>query len=186
MSRSDFLSWALVRVVGLVRHLPGAVLRARYPVPRIRERLTVLAAGVGPHIFVSGEAPARIHPVELIIINRLPFAVEIEGLHAEICLESRVLASCDKVNRLVIEGGDVGRLPIGHDLTDSQAELVRRYPEGQRPTDCAILRVGGELNIRTSFRTLTAGFGVETRAFIYRGHENESRIPGPAVRRAKS
>src|SRR5438552_543517 len=54
---------------------------------------------------------------------------------------------------LVVERGNVGRIWIRHDLTKSQAELVRRYPEGSPPIECPILRLSREMSIRTSFRT---------------------------------
>lgn len=165
----DFLSWLFGKAAGLVRFLPNVLLRRFYPVPAIRERLAFLTSGVGPHIVVEPGTPAQINGIEIVIVNRLPFWVEMDGLRAEICLESRMLAGIDKVNWLMLTGGEIGRVWIRHDLTDSQAALVRRYPEGQRPADCVILRVRGELNLRTSFRTLTAPFAIETRAFIYRG-----------------
>lgn len=136
---------------------------------RIRDRVTVLGSSRGAYVSVVANKPASIHSLDFIIFNRLPFPIELDGLHLEIVLESTVLATCDKVCRLEVNGCDVGMLQVQHDLSDSQAELVRRYPEGQRPMDCASLRMSGQTHLRTSFSVVTLPFGVETRAFIYRG-----------------
>ncbi len=79
------------------------------------------------------------------------------------------IATFDKVKYSAVAGGGVGRLQFEHDLTDSHAELIRRYPEGQPPRDCVLLRISGEMKLRTSFRTQTTTFGVEVQAFVHRG-----------------
>ncbi len=177
MALPDLVSWLLGKAAGLIGFLPNALLRWLYPVPAMRERLAALTSGVGPHIIVEPGVPARINALEIILLNRLPFPVEVDGLRAEICLESRVLATIDKVNRLSIPPGEIGRVWLRHDLTESQAGLVRGYPEGHHPADCAILRVSGEFNIRTSFRAVSAPFSIETRAFISRGASERTRRP---------
>lgn len=169
MSGSAFVSWVAAQVLRLVRYLPGPLLRRLYPIQTIQERLVVFAPGAGPHIAVNVGQPARIVALELVVFNRLPFAVVVDGLHVEINLESRKLTSFDAVKRLDIERGNVGRVQLEPELNENQAALVRRHPEGQPPSDCARLRIGGQMNVDTSFTKLTIPFAAELLAFVHRG-----------------
>ncbi len=169
MSWSDFGLSIAAKFAGLVQYLPDFSLRRRYPVPRIREGLTILARSAGPHITVVEGQPGHIAGIDLVVFNRLPFPVEVDGLHAKIVLGSRIIGTFDKVKHLAVAGGAFDWLQLEHDLSDSQAALIRRYQEGQPPSDCVLLQISGEMTLRTSFRTLTTPFDVEARAFVYRG-----------------
>lgn len=172
MSWSSFGLWVTARAGGLAQYLPNFFLRWRYSVPRIREHLTILSPGAGAHIAVAEGQPAHINGIDLVVFNRLPFPIEVDGLHAEIDLGSRIIASFDKVKHIAVAGGEVGRLQFGHDLSDSQAALIRRYPEGQPPSDCVLLRIGGEVTVRTSFRTQTTASESRCRPLCTGGRED--------------
>ncbi len=169
MSWTDFGLSIAAKVVGAVQYLPDFFLRWRYPVPTIREGLMILARSAGPYIAVVEGQPGHISGIDLAVSNRLPFPVEIDGLHAKIVLGSRIIATFDKVKHLAVAGGAFDWLQLEHDLSDSQAALFRRYPEGQPASDCVLLQISGEMTLRTSFTTLTRDFAVEAQAFVYRG-----------------
>lgn len=169
MSGSAFTSWAAAQALKLARYLPNLLLRRLYPVPTIRQRLVVLGAGAGPSIAVIEGRPARLAALEWVILNRLPFPIEVDGLHGEINLESQKLSSFDMVRRLAVAGGAVGLVQMEHELNDSQAALVRQYPEGQPPSDCARLRISGQMNVDTSFTKLAFPFAIDFLAYVHRG-----------------
>lgn len=164
--------WAYVLrsiLAPLIRSLPGWILKMQFGITKCKGRVVIMTAGVGPHIYVNPRRSPAIGSLELIFFNLLPFPIAVDGLRLDIYLESTRLATCDKVNRVSVGGGEIARIALQHDLTDSQAEIVRQYPEGQPPCDCPTLRINGEVQLRTPVGDFSQGLGVETRAFVYRG-----------------
>lgn len=154
----------------LTRWLPGWILRRWFPVERCKEQVVVMAEGVGPHIWINpGRAPA-IGLFNLVFVNRLPFPIIVDGLHLEINLESTGLAKFDQISRVTIACGEIAKVSVAeHDLSDSQAEIVRNYPNDRQPCDCPILRIQGYAQLKTPVGEFNKPLDIETRAFVYRG-----------------
>lgn len=149
----------------ILRSLPGGILRWWYPVRKCQERLTVEAHGVGPHIYVNAERAPAISGLTLSLMNRLPFALEIESLHFEVSLESRGLTNHDHFVKESVPGSEVRQTVISDiHLSDGQAEIIRKYP-----SDCPTLRIAGHVQFVAPVGGGKKGFDVRTRAFIYRG-----------------
>jgi hypothetical protein len=95
--------------------------------------------------------------------------VIVDGLHLEINLESTDLAKFDQINRITISGGGIAKVNVEHDLSDSQADIVRKYPDDRQPCDCPLLRIRGYVQLKTPVGGFNKELGVETRAFVHRG-----------------
>lgn len=112
---------ALLRPIGnwIIGSFPGWVLRTLYTPTKLIERVIFIAEGVGPHLYVTPGTRLAMDGIRLVILNRLPFRIELAALRLEIALESTILTEVAKNDRLVVSACDIARLSISHGLTDN-------------------------------------------------------------------
>ena len=131
-----------------------------------------MVGSIGPHIFVNPGRPPAIEALELVFFNRLPFPVTIEGMKFEIGLESTGLTEGFQGEKVTIPQTDIGRLTIKkHSLSDSQAEMVRKYPNEKNLCNCPTLRIQLDVQVKTTVGEFQKTLTIETRAFVFRGME---------------
>ncbi len=143
----------------LIGALPGWALRRFYPVPKLAQRVSILAEGVGPHLYVRSGKPLTLSGLRLVVFNPLPFRVELQRMKLRVDLESTYLLTLEKNDRTVVESRGLTQLSLDHDLTDNQALMIRQYPTG-----CPTLNVSGPVSVRSRVRDFTVHLQVGTHA----------------------
>ena len=163
------MAWlALVQSIGelIVGLIPRWILSLAYPTKNLRERVQILAYGVGPHMWVTSGNPLAIDETPIAVHSALPFNIEFEQFQdLTITLESRMIltAKFDKSVRKTVLKRAITRLAIPeYGLSDNQAAIIRQYP-----SECPTLRVNGKAHFKAPFRTFSLEFSLETRAFRY-------------------
>ncbi len=162
MESGTWSAFARAVVNPLLGLVPWWLLRRWYPIQKLRERILVLAVGIGPDIYVGKGQRLVLSWDDFTIFNFLPFTVELVGLSVEVVVEATSIGTWDKVAQQAIAGIDRARVSLIQDLSDSQAELVKKY------SSCPKLTLKGTANFRTPVIAFDRPFQVETRAFVHR------------------
>jgi hypothetical protein len=150
----------------LISFAPGFLLRRLFPPAKCQEQIEITADGVGPHVYVNPERSAAVVNLQLWCYNGLPFDVWLEDIELELRLGDQALTRGVHKIRLAISKRQRQALRLPEfSLTDSQANLARRYP-----ADSEILKITGRTWIKTRAGDFYKQLGqIETRAVIYRG-----------------
>jgi hypothetical protein len=153
------LMWS--RVVGF---LPNWILKKAYPPLKLKERILIFPSGAiscGPQFNLTPGKPLSLETNELVVVNLLPFPVDLENVQAEVLLEGVYLGSKEKNFSLPIGKTTSTIVNLRFGLTDNEAGIVRNYP-----SNCPVLQMGLTANFRTSWGLLPLRFDVRTRAII--------------------
>ncbi len=80
----------------LAGFFPNWILKKIYPPDKLHESILLLTTGRssgGPQLYVTRGRPLGVESNELVVINFLPFSVDLESAQVEILLEGMQLAS---------------------------------------------------------------------------------------------
>lgn len=137
-------------LLGLRRVLPDRVLRWIWSDQKLLEKIEAFpVAQPPPHLFVrtDRENPELRH-LAFRVFNRTPFALGIVAVSAKVVLDSRELFSDDHrfSSEISLPPYGMGVIPIGHSLTEPQANRLRGYAY----TSARIFVEGGMI-LRTPF-----------------------------------
>jgi len=152
------------RVAGF---FPNWILKRIYPPNRLHESILLFTTGGtsgGPQLQVTPGRPLGVETNELVVVNFLPFSVDLESAQVEVLLEGMQLASKETTVCLPIRGMTAAPLNLRFELNDNQAEMARKYPER-----CPIFQMGITAKFRTRFGLIPLRYDVRIRAIIYKG-----------------
>ena len=156
------MGWAL----GL-SPFPRRTKKIYYSIVEMQEKISILSVGSGPQLYVTPGKRLGIETIELIVVNLLPFSIELESIQVEIFLDGTNLTTRDWNVPLAIVGNSITRIPLRHVLTDNEAEIARNYRD--QYLCCPLFKMGGTANFRTpQGLLLPIRVETQTRCFIYK------------------
>jgi hypothetical protein len=99
-----------------------------------------------------------------VVINFLPFSVDLERAQMEILLDGMQLASKETNISQAVRGIAAMPLNLRFELNDNQAEMARSYY-----VDCPLLQMGITAKFRTRFGLIPLRYDVRIRAIVHKG-----------------
>ncbi len=145
---------------------PNWILKRFYPPDKLHESILLFTTGGssgGPQFYVKPGKPLSVETNELVVINFLPFSVDLESVRMEILLGGMQLASKETNICLPVRGMASAPINLRFGLSDNEAEMARAYYD-----DCPILQMGITANFRTRFGLIPIRYDVRIRAIIYK------------------
>jgi hypothetical protein len=161
-------SWTTVFELGwerIAHAFPNWILRRVYPRNKLSRRLLVYTTGGisgGPQFYITPGRPFAIETNEIIVINLLPFSVDLENMRVELLLGGMQLGSKETTLSRPIARMTAEEINLRFELSDNQAQMARNY-EGP-----PILQMGITANFRTHCGLVPLRYDVRIRGVLYK------------------
>ena len=160
--------WLTIAKIGLNRavgFLPNWILKKAYPPAKMKELILIYSTGGtsgGPQLYVTPGRLLAVETNEVVVVNLLPFSVDLENIHVELLLGGMSLGSKEIIVSRPIGRMKVELVNLRFELSDNQAAMARNY-EGP-----PVLQMGMTANFRTHRGLIPLRYDIRIQAIIYK------------------
>jgi hypothetical protein len=154
---------------------PNWILKRFYPPDKLHESILLFTTGGssgGPQFHVTRGKPLGVETNDLVVVNFLPFSVDLESAQVEVLLGGMQLASKEMNICLPVRSMTAAPLNLRFELSDNQAEMAREYYD-----DSPVFQMGITAKFRTRFGLIPLRYDVRIRAIIYKEKSRSASAP---------
>jgi hypothetical protein len=165
---SELMTFGKMAWHRLAGFFPNWILKRIYPPDKLHESaillFTIGGTSGGPQLHVTQGRPLGVETNELMVINFLPFSVDLESAKVEVLLGGMQLTSKETNISMPIRAMTYAPLTLRFELNDNQADMARDYFDSS-----PLLQMGITANFRTRFGLIPLRYDVRIRAIIHKG-----------------